>query len=176
MLQHKNRISTEQMRYRIPHVRNRFWSVHKSIIFLCLILLLILITFLSAFLSVRASALSGSRFALLFFCEIGDPENIPVVADKLKYHHEVFFAKNDDAFISHDDNHTYDLSMFGEKVNTYFQKIYDSSLFALLFSPERSIYIKITYGSIDATPTEKFSCNEAVDAVKNYFATVFYSA
>ena len=64
----KMSVSSEQMRYKIPGVTNRFFNVHKTLVAVCVLILVILILFLSSYFIISASITNEQIPFIIFFC------------------------------------------------------------------------------------------------------------
>ena len=111
------KINLETMRYRIPKVKNRFFSVHSKLIITCFVMSISLILLSISYLVISQSIIFQPKTVMLFFCEVDDFEN---TTKKMSIYDEMFdicFARYDD-LLQEDGN--YNLSSFGAEINESF--------------------------------------------------------
>ncbi len=68
------KISTEQMRYRVPGVRDRFLQVHGRLIVVCAILCLLAITVSLCFVTIRSAYTLEPKTTLIYYGMVEDEE------------------------------------------------------------------------------------------------------
>ena len=126
--------SIEEMRYKVPKVKNRFIQTHAKLIVICAIILATLIMLSFSYVLIRQSYMLEPRTTILLFCEVDDYDAAKTQADKYGELFNIYFVKYVDDFT--DENGKYDFSRFGTYVNSdYFQ--YKDDLVAIVI-PSRS--------------------------------------
>ena len=126
--------SIEEMRYKVPKVKNRFIQTHAKLIIICAIVVATLIMLSFSYVLIRQSYMLEPRTTILLFCEVDDYDAAKAQADKYGELFNIYFVKYVDDF----DNGKggYDFSRFGTYVNSdYFQ--YKDDLVAIVI-PSRS--------------------------------------
>lgn len=81
------KVSTEQMRYSVPGVKNRFWQVHGRLIALCAILCLLAVTVSLSFATVRQAYTLEPKNTLIYYGTVQNEEEARQLV--LKYYDRV---------------------------------------------------------------------------------------
>lgn len=106
-------VSSEQMRYKIPGVTNRFFNVHKTLVAVCVVVLVILILFLSSYFIISASITNEQIPIIIFFCEVDDVSIIDEYSYSLGDEYRIYFANYDERAYK---NGAIDYSFYGPEV------------------------------------------------------------
>lgn len=109
----KTSVSSEQMRYKIPGVTNRFFNVHKTLVAVCVLILVILILFLSSYFIISASITNELIPFIIFFCEVDDVSIIDEYSYSLGDEYRIYFAHYDERAYK---NGVIDYSFYGPVV------------------------------------------------------------
>ncbi len=153
----RQRISREEMRYKVPGVCNRFWRVHTSFILLSAALCAVAIILACSYILVQDLRKMEPKMSFIFMCEVEDSEQIQRVTDKYAFTVDVYFAAYDSRFVpkampedegeTASDN-TYDFSYFGSFMEENYNSPRKDVMFVLL-QPDLSAGVAYFYKEFD---------------------------
>lgn len=160
----RQRISSEEMRYKVPGVCNRFWQVHARFIVLSALLCAVTIILACSYILVQGLRKMEPKMSFIFFCTVEDSEQVQRVVDKYASTVDVYFAEYDSRFVpkatAENDEiaDTYDFSFFGTFMEESYSTPHADMMFVVL-QPDLSeglayLYKEFDYASGDTLRTD----------------------
>ncbi len=140
------RITSEEMRYKVPKVKNRFIAAHAKFIIACALFAVISIILFASFAYIAESRKLEPKRAFVFTCDVQDIDACNKVADKFTQTAEIYFAKYDEQFAYNNEKCSFDFSCV---CNTEFKIEIDENTALVLFKNNRSSYYDYTFEKLE---------------------------
>lgn len=140
-------ITTEEMRYKVPKVKNRFIAAHMSFIIICAIVTAITVILFASFLYVSESRKLEPKPAIIFTCEVTDIDACNRISDKFTQTVEIYFAKYDEQFENTKEN-SYDFSCVSSAVGN---ETLDENVALVVFKNDRGSFLRYFFKEFELT-------------------------
>lgn len=99
-LKKRDEVTLEEMRYRVPGVRNRFFNVHGKIIAICAVICFVFVSFALALVSVKQNNESRATMSAYFFVNLSSPEETISRSTMYSVIVKCYYVLYDDTFAS----------------------------------------------------------------------------
>lgn len=158
----------EEMRYRVPGIRNRFFHVNSKIIAVCLVLCFVAIMFTFAFESVKEKTQNKAHPKIFYFIRLDAPEGTLRSFALSNYFFDNCFVYYDERCIDKDDEDAFNFTWCEQKI--YNIIVYEHALshnknMIIIFSSNGSNYSVYTEKDIELLKKESFSKEEVMDII-----------
>ena len=97
-------ITTEEMRYKVPKVKNRFIAAHIKFIAVCAVIAAIAVILFASYLYITEIRKLEPKRAFVFVCDVQNIDECNKIAAKFSNTVEIYFAKYDEQFTSSKEN------------------------------------------------------------------------
>lgn len=146
-LRKRDEVTLEEMRYRVPGVKNRFFDVHGKIIAICAVICFVCVSFALALVSVKQSNEATAKPTCYFFVRLDDPEDVFEHAARLENKMICRFVLYDDVFVSENENE-FDFSSLNEPTQ--------SRLESYVFKRDFNFIVIISAGENNSKEYDKY--------------------
>ncbi len=165
-MKHGRRTDLEEMRYRVPGVRNRFFQVNVKIIAVCMVLCFVAIAFTFALESVKEEMENKPKIKFFYFIKLEDPEATSDYLYLNRYVYEHCFVYYDERCAG---SQELDFSWCREKIAEKLTSLASTSggkNMVVIFSSSGSNYLHFTEEDIPLLGKEIFSVDDVKQLIQ----------
>ena len=150
----------EEMRYKVPKVKNRFIQTHIKLILICAMVAAVLILLAFSYALIHQSYILEPKTTVLLFCEV---ENYEETQNRLSKYEDLFkivFVKYEVEF---DEEDGYDFSGFGSRISEKYATPSNSVLAVVI--PPISLPTEFSFGDVELSSGATLDANTVDDVI-----------
>ena len=169
------RLSKEEIRYKVPGVCNRFWQVHKGILFLCVFLMVSILLLTALVVHYRKERTMKTDPVLVVCCLSASEEDRQYLQKRYgKHYSEIVFLRYDEAYASDEkeskrtlslDGDRYDFTAFSSALKKKDISVEDCVCFVLR-SDRKAVYACVTYEDLSLEKGKELSVAQIATAIE----------